>query len=119
MSKILVVDDSNSVRSMLNFLLQSEYEVVEAENGQVALDRANESEFDLILSDVNMPVMDGIEFITELRQLDDYQLTPVLVLTTESSREMKTKGKNAGATGWIVKPFQPEDLMKMIKRVLR
>ena len=119
MAKILVVDDSHSVRSMLNFLLQNDHDVTEAENGEDALEKAKENQVDLVLSDVNMPKMDGITLISELRKIESYKLTPILVLTTESGRDMKARGREAGATGWVVKPFQPENLVKMIDRVLQ
>lgn len=120
MANILVVDDSASLRSMVAFTLKQEgYQVSEAENGQLALDLAKQSRFDLVLADVNMPVMDGISFCTALKKLPSARFTPVLMLTTDSSTEMKQKGKAAGATGWLVKPFNPEKLLSTIKRVVR
>lgn len=120
MASILVVDDSASLRNMVAFTLKQEgYQVVEAGNGQEALTKARAGKFDLVLTDVNMPVMDGITFCTELRKLPAFKFTPVLVLTTESSPEMKQRGKAAGATGWLVKPFNPEKLLSTIKRVVR
>ena len=86
---------------------------------KIALEKAKENQVDLVLSDVNMPKMDGITLISELRKIESYKLTPILVLTTESGRDMKTRGREAGATGWVVKPFQPENLVKMIDRVLQ
>jgi len=120
MASILVVDDSASLRNMVTFTLKQEgYQVVEAGDGKEALDKAKTGRFDLVLTDVNMPVMDGITFCTELRKLPAFKFTPVLVLTTESSPEMKQRGKAAGATGWLVKPFNPEKLLSTIKRVVR
>lgn len=120
MASILVVDDSASLRSMVTFTLKQQgYDVVEAGDGQEALGKAKGGKFDLVLSDVNMPVMDGITFCTELRKLPAFKFVPVLMLTTESSDDMKQKGKAAGATGWLVKPFNPEKLLSTIKRVIR
>ena len=79
---------------------------------------AKQEKFDLVLTDVNMPNMNGIELVQQLRQLDDFKFTPMLMLTTESAGDMKMQGKQAGATGWIVKPFNPEQLLSTIKRVL-
>ena len=118
MTKILAVDDSASMRQMVVFTLQSAgYDVVEASDGQKALEIAKGASFDLVLSDVNMPVMDGIELVRELRQLDAYKYTPILMLTTETAGDKKMAGKNAGATGWVVKPFNPDKLLATIKKV--
>lgn len=120
MSKILTVDDSASMRAMLAYTLaQQGHDVTEAENGQDGLDKANNQQFDLVISDVNMPVMDGIEFITQLRKVDSYRFTPILMLTTESGMDKKQQGKQAGATGWIVKPFDPAKLSVVVQKVLR
>ena len=120
MATILVVDDSASLRNMVTFTLKQEgYQVVEAGDGREALSKAQTGRFDVVLTDVNMPNMDGITFCTELRKLPAFKFTPVLVLTTESSPEMKQRGKAAGATGWLVKPFNPEKLISTIKRVVR
>ncbi len=116
---ILAVDDSTSMRQMVAFTLKSAgFEVVEAADGQQALDIAKTRSFDLVLSDVNMPVMDGIALIGNLRQLPSYKFIPILMLTTEAGTDKKIEGKTAGATGWIVKPFNPEQLLKTVKRVL-
>jgi two-component system, chemotaxis family, chemotaxis protein CheY len=116
---ILTVDDSTSMRQMVKATLQSAgYGVVEAANGQEALDFARDNTVDLVISDVNMPRMDGITLINELRQLPGYRLTPMLMLTTESSQEKKLEGKRAGATGWIVKPFNPAQLLATLKKLL-
>jgi two-component system chemotaxis response regulator CheY len=116
---ILTVDDSTSMRQMVKATLVSAgYGVVEAADGQEALDYARENSVDLVISDVNMPRMDGITLISELRQLPAYRLTPMLMLTTESSQEKKMEGKRVGATGWIVKPFNPTQLLATLKRLL-
>jgi two-component system chemotaxis response regulator CheY len=120
MAKILVVDDSASIRNMVSFTLkQQSYETVEASDGADGLNKAKGERFDLVITDVNMPVMDGIELCGKLRQLPAFKFTPVLMLTTESSTDMKLRGKAAGATGWLVKPFNPEKLLSTIKRVIR
>ncbi|HEX4938607.1 MAG TPA: response regulator [Candidatus Kapabacteria bacterium] len=119
MTKILAVDDSASMRQMVSFTLQGAgYEVVEACDGQEALNKAKLGQVDLVLSDVNMPVMDGISLIKNLRSLPNYKFTPILMLTTESAADKKSEGKAAGATGWIVKPFNPDQLLNTIKKVL-
>lgn len=119
MTKILAVDDSASMRQMVVFTLQSAgYEVVEASDGQLALEAAKNGSFDLVLSDVNMPNMDGIALVRELRQLDAYKYTPILMLTTETAGDKKMAGKSAGATGWVVKPFNPDKLLATIKKVI-
>ncbi len=118
-SVILAVDDSASMRQMVNFTLKGAgYEVVQAADGVEALEYARGHSVDLVLTDVNMPRMDGITLVRELRTLPSYRYTPMLVLTTESSQEKKSQGKQAGATGWIVKPFNPEQLLATIARVL-
>jgi two-component system chemotaxis response regulator CheY len=119
MTKILAVDDSASMRQMVCFTLKSAgYDVVEACDGQEALDKAQGITVDLVLSDVNMPIMDGITLVGELRKLPAYKFVPMLMLTTESAGDKKMAGKEAGATGWIVKPFNPEQLLGTIKKVL-
>lgn len=119
MSSILAVDDSASMRSMVSFTLRSAgHEVLEAEDGQAALDVARGRRFDLVLADVNMPRMDGISLVRNLRTLPEYKGTPILILTTESNPEKKQDGKAAGATGWLVKPFDPDQLLATVKRVL-
>ncbi|MDX1491073.1 MAG: response regulator [Pseudohongiellaceae bacterium] len=118
MTKILAVDDSNSLRQMVVFTLkQAGYEVEEAKDGNEGLLKAKSSQVDLVLTDVNMPGMDGITLVKELRQLPGYRFTPILVLTTEAGPDKKQEGKAAGATGWIVKPFSPEQLLATVKRV--
>lgn len=118
-SVILAVDDSASMRQMVSFTLKSAgYRVVQATDGVEALEYARTSSVDLVLTDVNMPRMDGIALVRELRALPTYRYVPMLVLTTESSQEKKMQGKQAGATGWIVKPFNPDQLLATIARVL-
>lgn len=120
MAKILAVDDSTSMRQMVCFTLKGAgHDVTEACDGQEALDLAQKQRYDLILSDVNMPVMDGITLIKNLRGLGEYRFTPMLMLTTESAADKKTEGKAAGATGWIVKPFNPDQLLATIQKVIR
>jgi two-component system chemotaxis response regulator CheY len=119
MAKILAVDDSASMRQMVAFTLKGAgHDVTEATDGQEALNTAKTQQFDLVLTDVNMPNMDGISLIKELRGLAEYKFTPILTLTTESGAEKKTAGKEAGATGWIVKPFSPDQLLATIGKVL-
>ena len=111
MATILAVDDSSSMRQMVSFTLKSDgHDVTEAEDGLVALNIAKSKIFDLVLTDVNMPNMDGITLISELRKIPSFKGTPLLMLTTESAGDKKQAGKDAGATGWIVKPFNPEQL---------
>ncbi len=119
MAKILAVDDSASMRQMVSFTLKGAgHDVVEAVDGVDALAKAKGEKFDLVISDVNMPNMDGIELIKELRALPDFKFTPMLMLTTESAGDKKQQGKAAGATGWIVKPFNPDQLLATIGKVL-
>lgn len=119
MATILAVDDSASMRQMVSFTLKGAgHDVVEASDGKEALDKARGRQFDLVISDVNMPVMDGITLIRELRALTEYKFTPLLMLTTESGDDKKSEGKSAGATGWIVKPFNPDQLLATINKVL-
>jgi len=119
MANILAVDDSSSMRQMVAFTLKGAgYQVVEAADGQEALNKAKSQNFDLVITDVNMPIMDGITFIRHLRGEANYKFTPMLMLTTESSSDKKAAGKAAGATGWIVKPFNPDQLLSTVKKVL-
>ena len=120
MAKVLTVDDSGSMRAMIaHTLTEMGHEVKEAENGQLGLDAALATQFDLVISDVNMPVMDGITFVTNLRQQPNYRFTPILMLTTESGQDKKGAGKQAGATGWVVKPFNPQKLSALVNKVLK
>ena len=119
MASILAVDDSASMRQMVSFTLKNAgYEVIEAVDGVDALDKAKAKTVDLVVTDVNMPNKDGIALIKDLRALPDYKFKPILMLTTESGPEKKQLGKQAGATGWIVKPFNPDQLLKTVKKVL-
>jgi two-component system chemotaxis response regulator CheY len=120
MHSILAVDDSISMRKMVSFTLKSAgYEVVEAVDGEDALDKARARDFDLVLTDQNMPRLDGIGLTKRLREHPKFKNTPILILTTESSDEMKKAGRAAGATGWLVKPFDPTKLIEVIKKVVR
>lgn len=119
MASILAVDDSASMRQMVAFTLKGAgYDVIEARDGQEALNLAKSKKVNLVLTDVNMPKMDGIALIRALRGLPDYKFTPMLMLTTESAADKKQEGKAAGATGWLVKPFNPDQLLATIKKVL-
>ena len=116
---ILAVDDSASIRQMVGFTLKSSgYEVVEAVDGMDGLDKAKGKSFNLILTDQNMPRMDGLTLIKSLRALPQYKTVPILMLTTESSDAMKQQGRAAGATGWLVKPFDPQKLVEVVKKVI-
>jgi two-component system chemotaxis response regulator CheY len=115
----MAVDDSASLRRMVVFALKGAgHEVIEAEDGVAALTNAQSRKVDLVVTDVNMPNMDGITLVRELRTLPAYRFTPILVLTTESSDAKKQEGRAAGATGWIVKPFSPDQLIATIRKVL-
>jgi len=119
MANILAVDDSASMRQMVAFTLKGAgHDVTEASDGQAALDIAKGKKFDLVLTDVNMPRMDGISLAKELRNLPSFKFTPILMLTTEAGMDKKQEGRAAGATGWIVKPFNPEQLLATIKKVM-
>lgn len=119
MAKILAVDDSASMRQMVAFTLKSAgHEVIEAVDGKNALDIAKKQSFNLVITDVNMPNMDGLTLTKELRGLPSFKFTPILILTTEAGGDKKVQGKAAGATGWLVKPFNPDQLLSTIKRVL-
>ncbi|WP_444994879.1 response regulator [Aliikangiella sp. IMCC44359] len=119
MTKILAVDDSASMRQMVTFTLKSAgFEVAEAADGVEALKAAQSESFDIVISDVNMPNMDGLTLVKELRGLANYKFTPILMLTTESSGDKKQAGRAAGATGWIVKPFNPDQLLATVNKVI-
>jgi two-component system chemotaxis response regulator CheY len=116
---IMTVDDSASVRQMVSYTLrEAGYDVVEACDGVDALEKIDSKVFNLVLTDLNMPRMDGISLIKQLRANQKNKFTPILMLTTESQNEKKQEGKNAGATGWIVKPFKPEQLITVVKKVI-
>lgn len=119
MASILLVDDSTSMREMVSFTLrEAGHEVSEAEDGVEALEFAKKTAVNLVITDVNMPNMDGITLTGELRTLDDYKFIPILILTTETGTAKKEQGKVAGATGWIEKPFDPDHLIATVNRVL-
>lgn len=118
--KILIVDDSSSMRQLVSFTLKDAgYEVSEAVDGKDALGKAEATAFDMIITDLNMPSMDGIELIHHLKNKDIYKFKPIVMLTTESQESKKQEGKSAGASGWIVKPFTPEQLVKVVKKFLK
>ncbi|MBU0500334.1 MAG: response regulator [Gammaproteobacteria bacterium] len=120
MAKILTVDDSRSIRQMVSLTLRTAgYDVVEAADGVEALEYASRNSVDLAIIDVNMPRLDGIALTRKLRELANWRFTPILILTTESSQERKQEGRAAGATGWIVKPFDPDSLLATIRKVMR
>ncbi|EEY73490.1 chemotaxis regulator CheY [Grimontia hollisae CIP 101886] len=99
-------------------LKEAGYQVETANDGAEALKKAKSGQYDVIISDVNMPNMDGLEFVRQVRAVPQYKFTPILMLTTETSAEKKSMGKSAGATGWIVKPFNPDTLLKTLQRVI-
>jgi two-component system, chemotaxis family, chemotaxis protein CheY len=120
MSKIIMtVDDSASVRQMVSFTLRDAgYEVLEAVDGQDAVNRLNGTSVNMVITDLNMPNLDGIGLIRALRAIAAFKFIPIVMLTTESQDTKKQEGKAAGATGWIVKPFKPEQLLAVVKKVL-
>ena len=120
MHSILAVDDSASMRQMVSFTLKNAgFNVVEAVDGQDAWEKAGQRDFNLVLTDQNMPRMDGITLTKRLRENPKFKSTPILILTTESSDQMKQAGRSAGATGWLVKPFDPAKLIEVIGKVIR
>lgn len=117
--KILAVDDSVSIRKSISFVLGQEgYEVVEAVDGVDGLEKAKADKFNLVITDINMPNMDGIEMIKQLRVTEGYKFTPIIALTTENQDSKMQEGKAAGATGWIVKPFTSEKLIAIVKKII-
>jgi two-component system chemotaxis response regulator CheY len=120
MATILAVDDSATIRQMVSVTLKAKgHTVIEAVDGADGLNKSKTPGINLILTDINMPNMNGIEMIKQVRALPSHKFTPILTLTTESGSDMKMQGKNAGATGWIVKPFNPDQLLATIDKVLR
>lgn len=116
---ILAVDDSGSFRQMVVFtLVNAGYKVEEARDGKDGLEKAGQRVYDLVLTDQNMPSMDGLTLIRSLRALPNYQKVPILMLTTEANDDIKAKGRAAGATGWLVKPFDPDRLTDVVKKVI-
>ena len=119
MAHVLTVDDSVSLRKLVaNALATAGHQVTEAANGTDALNAVKLLKFDLVISDLNMPVMDGLTFIRNLRNLAAYKHTPILVLTTDMDPAKKKAAKESGATGWLVKPFDPDQLLATIRKVL-
>ncbi len=117
---ILIVDDSESIREVVIFTLENAgYKVLSAVDGQDALKHLNGNHFDLILTDLHMPNLDGIGLIKEVRKMEAYKYVPILYLTTESQQSIKMEAKQAGATGWIVKPFMPEKLIAAIGKIIK
>jgi len=115
---IMVVDDSASMRRVVGISLRSSgYDVIEGCDGKDALSKLTGQKVHLIISDVNMPVMDGIAFLKAVKQMAAYKFTPVIMLTTESAEEKKREGQAAGARAWVVKPFQPEQLVSAVQRL--
>lgn len=116
---IMTADDSASVRQMVSFTLKKEgYDVIEAVDGKDAIAKMN-SNVKMVITDLNMPNVDGIELIKKIRANSAYKFLPIIMLTTESQDTKKQEGKSAGATGWIVKPFKPEQLVAVVKKVLK
>jgi two-component system chemotaxis response regulator CheY len=117
--RIMIVDDSETVRQVLQLTLENAgFEVVEAEDGVDALAKLPDAQIDMLITDLNMPNMDGLELIKKVRETGAHRFTPIVMLTTESSEQKKLAGREAGASGWIVKPFKPEQLLKVVKMVL-
>ena len=115
----LVVDDSPSMRQLVSYTLtEAGFEVLQGGNGQEGLGQLDQTRVQLIVTDLNMPVMDGIKFIREVRGRAAHKFTPILMLTTESQDSKKQEGKAAGATGWLVKPFDPQQLLQVVKKVV-
>ena len=118
--KIMTADDSPSMRQMVSFTLkEAGFDVIEAADGQDALNKLKADKADMVITDLNMPNMDGLELIKAIRELPEYKFIPIIMLTTESDESKKQAGKDAGATGWLVKPFKPPQLTAVIKKVLR
>ncbi|MFO8049624.1 MAG: response regulator [Desulfosudaceae bacterium] len=116
---IMVVDDSNSVRKMVSFTLENAgYKVIEAENGQDALEKLNGTAVNLFIVDLNMPLVNGLELTRSVRSREQHKFTPIVMLTTESQEAKKNEAKAAGATGWITKPFKPDQLIGVVRKVM-
>lgn len=115
---IMVVDDSASLRQVVGIALKSAgYDVIEAADGQIALSKLGDTKINLIVCDVNMPNMDGITFVRELKQVARHKFTPVIMLTTESNESKKREGQEAGARAWVVKPFKPDVLLGAVQKL--
>ncbi|OYO29079.1 response regulator [Janthinobacterium sp. PC23-8] len=116
---IMIVDDSISIRQVVGIALKGAgYDVIEGRDGQDALSKLKGQKIHLVISDVNMPNMDGISFVKALKQLPNYKFTPVIMLTTESQEEKKREGQAAGAKAWVVKPFRPEVLLGAVQKLV-
>lgn len=116
----LIVDDSASMRQLVAFTIKDAgYDVLLAENGRDALEKLNRAKIDMVITDLNMPEMDGITLIQELRGMADYKFVPIVMLTTESQEAKKLEGRDAGASGWIVKPFSPDKLLLVVKKFIK
>ncbi len=117
---VLIVDDSRTIRQQVGFTLTKEgFSVLEAEDGDEALAKLKGTQVSLVISDVNMPKMNGFELVEAIRKLEGYKFVPIIMLTTESGGEMVGRGKQAGASGWLVKPFNPEQLVTAVKKLAR
>jgi two-component system chemotaxis response regulator CheY len=117
---LLIVDDSASMRQMVSFTLKDAgYDIIAANNGKDALTKLDGARISMVITDLNMPEMDGIELIKQLRGRPDFKFTPIVMLTTESQESKKLAGKQAGASGWIVKPFKPEQLVETVRKFLK
>ncbi len=118
--KFLIVDDSASMRQLVSSTIKDAgYEVLDVENGMDALNKLKNGKFDMVITDLNMPDMDGVELIKKLRALQAYRFVPIIMLTTESQEAKKQEGKQAGASGWIVKPFSSEKLLGVVKKFMK
>lgn len=119
MKKILVVDDSSVVRMSLEMLLkENSFDVITAVDGVDGLTKAGSATYDLVITDINMPNMNGLDMMKKMREIPELKFVPILVLTTESDSDMLAKGKEYGASGWIVKPFTNEDLLSTVQKVI-
>jgi two-component system chemotaxis response regulator CheY len=117
--KVLIVDDSASVRTVARMALRERgYEVIEASNGKEALEKLDSERCHLVISDVNMPTMDGITLLKEIKRHPNYKFTPVIMLTTEAGEDKKREGRAAGAKAWITKPFQPQLLVDAVSKLI-
>ncbi|HNV58159.1 MAG TPA: response regulator [Rhodoferax sp.] len=115
---IMIVDDSASIRTVVGIALRGEgYTVIEAKDGQDAINKLTGQKVNLIISDVNMPIMDGITFVKHVKQMAAYKFTPIIMLTTESDESKKREGQAAGARAWVVKPFKPEQMLAAVQRL--
>jgi two-component system, chemotaxis family, chemotaxis protein CheY len=117
--KILVVDDSASLRQLISIVLTTAgYDVIEAENGRQAVEKLDGSKIHLAICDVNMPVMDGIEFVKNVKSMPDYRFLPIIMLTTESGENRKQEGRSAGVKAWVVKPFRPDQILNAVSKLI-